>query len=88
MSTGRDDLPRRDGTLLADRRIALYRDEGGLLHAMSSVCPHRGCDVEWNGDEKAWDCPCHGSRFALDGAVLRGPAMQPLLPVEVPEEAG
>ncbi len=86
MSTGHDDLAKGEGKLLADRHIALCRDEGGNLHAMSSVCPHRGCDVEWNGDEKVWDCPCHGSRFAADGAVLRGPAMQPLPPAEVPAE--
>ncbi len=87
MSTQHDDLPKGQGKLLADRHIALYRDEGGTLHAMNSVCPHRGCDVEWNGDERAWDCPCHGSRFAADGKVLRGPAMQPLPPAEVPSEA-
>jgi Rieske Fe-S protein len=87
MSTRHDSLPKGQGTLLADERIALYRDEGGDLHAMSSVCPHRGCDVEWNGDEKVWDCPCHGSKFAADGAVLHGPATQPLPPAEVPEEA-
>jgi Rieske Fe-S protein len=88
MSTRHDDMPKGEGKLLADRRIALYRDEGGILHAMSSVCPHRGCDVEWNGDEKIWDCPCHGSRFAADGAVLRGPAMQRLPPAELPEQTG
>ena len=85
MSTLHDDLPKGQGRLLADRRIALYRDEGGTLHAMSSVCPHRGCNVEWNGGENVWDCPCHGSRFAPAGAVLRGPALQPLAPVDVPE---
>ncbi|HEY3169893.1 MAG TPA: Rieske 2Fe-2S domain-containing protein [Thermoanaerobaculia bacterium] len=84
MSTRHDDLPKGEGKLLADRRIVLYRDGGGILSAMSSVCPHRGCDVLWNGDEKVWDCPCHGSRFAPDGAVLRGPATQPLQPAEVP----
>ncbi len=85
MSTRHDDLPKGQGKLLGDRHILLYRDEGGILHAFSSVCPHRGCDVDWNGDEKVWDCPCHGSRFAPDGAVVRGPAMQPLPPASVPE---
>jgi Rieske Fe-S protein len=85
MSTRHDDLPKSEGRLLADRRIALYRDVGGKLHAISSVCPHRGCDVHWNGEEKVWDCPCHGSRFTPEGAVIRGPAAQPLAPVEVPE---
>jgi Rieske Fe-S protein len=87
MGTRHDDLPMGEGKLLADRRVVLYRDVGGNLHAMSSVCPHRGCDVQWNGDDKVWDCPCHGSRFAPDGTVIRGPAMQRLSPAEVPEEA-
>ncbi len=87
MSTQLDSLPNGEGKLLLDQRTVVYRDEGGTLHAMSSVCPHRGCDVEWNGAEKVWDCPCHGSRFAADGSVLRGPAAQPLPPAEVPKQA-
>jgi Rieske Fe-S protein len=80
-----EDLQKGQGKLLSDRHVALYRDEGGTLHATTSVCPHRGCDVEWNDVEKLWDCPCHGSRFAASGAVLRGPAVQPLAPVKIPE---
>ncbi|HEV2064680.1 MAG TPA: Rieske 2Fe-2S domain-containing protein [Thermoanaerobaculia bacterium] len=85
MSTRHDELPKGEGKLLADKHVALYRDAGGSLHASSSVCPHRGCDVDWNGQEKVWDCPCHGSRFTPEGAVIRGPAAQPLAPAEVPE---
>ena len=85
MATRHDDLPKSQGKLLTDRHVVVYRDEEGNLHAMSSVCPHRGCDVEWNGEERVWDCPCHGSRFTAEGAILRGPAMQPLAPVNVPE---
>ena len=51
---------------------------GLFSRAMSSVCPHRGCDVEWNAGGKVWACPCHGSIFAADGTVLDGPAEQPL----------
>jgi glycine/D-amino acid oxidase-like deaminating enzyme/nitrite reductase/ring-hydroxylating ferredoxin subunit len=58
--------------------VAVYRDELGVLHECSAVCPHLGCVVQWNGGEKSWDCPCHGSRFAVDGAVLNGPARTPL----------
>ncbi len=61
-------------------KVAVYRDEGGALHERSAVCTHLGCIVDWNAAEKSWDCPCHGSRFDIDGAVLAGPATKPLEP--------
>jgi 3-phenylpropionate/trans-cinnamate dioxygenase ferredoxin reductase subunit len=59
-------------------KVAAYRDQQGDLHAASAVCTHMGCLVEWNGVEKTWDCPCHGSRFDCDGHVLQGPAKRDL----------
>jgi glycine/D-amino acid oxidase-like deaminating enzyme/nitrite reductase/ring-hydroxylating ferredoxin subunit len=59
-------------------KLAAYRDEQGAVHAVSAVCPHLGCIVAWNSAEKSWDCPCHGSRFDCDGAVLDGPAVKDL----------
>jgi glycine/D-amino acid oxidase-like deaminating enzyme/nitrite reductase/ring-hydroxylating ferredoxin subunit len=58
--------------------VAAARDDGGTLHAVSARCTHLGCLVQWNGAERSWDCPCHGSRFSLDGAVLEGPAVHRL----------
>lgn len=59
--------------------IALFRDEGGGLHAFSGSCTHMGCLVRWNAGEQTWDCPCHGSRFnAAEGEVLEGPAIRGL----------
>lgn len=58
--------------------IAVLRDEQGVW-AMSTVCTHLACDIpeDWmSADELA--CPCHGSRFDRDGAVLEGPATEPL----------
>lgn len=63
--------------------VAGYRDERGAVHACSAVCPHMGCIVGWNGTDRTWDCPCHGSRFALDGSVLHGPAVQPLAALDL-----
>jgi glycine/D-amino acid oxidase-like deaminating enzyme/nitrite reductase/ring-hydroxylating ferredoxin subunit len=57
------------------KKLAVYRDERGTLHRASAVCPHLGCIVQWNSLEMSWDCPCHGSRFGLDGRVLNGPAL-------------
>lgn len=58
--------------------MAVCRDRDGQVHRLSAVCPHMGCIVAWNDGEKTWDCPCHGSRFAADGAVIAGPAEQDL----------
>jgi glycine/D-amino acid oxidase-like deaminating enzyme/nitrite reductase/ring-hydroxylating ferredoxin subunit len=58
--------------------IACYRDPDGDVHRCSAVCTHLSCLVSWNSVEKTWDCPCHGSRFDIDGHVLNGPAVSPL----------
>ena len=63
---------------LDGRKVAAYRDKKGILTVKSAVCTHMGCIVRWNGAEKTWDCPCHGSRFKCDGHVLGGPAETPL----------
>ncbi|HVF04650.1 MAG TPA: FAD-dependent oxidoreductase [Frankiaceae bacterium] len=59
-------------------KTAAYRDDDGVVHAVSARCTHLGCIVSWNGGEKSWDCPCHGSRFDVDGHVLQGPAVDDL----------
>jgi glycine/D-amino acid oxidase-like deaminating enzyme/nitrite reductase/ring-hydroxylating ferredoxin subunit len=64
-------------------RLAVYRDPAGALHAVSSVCTHLGCIVKFNAEQTSWDCPCHGSRFDVDGNVLDGPATRPLAKREV-----
>lgn len=63
-------------------KVAAYRDEAGALHLRSAVCTHAGCVVRWNALERVWDCPCHGSHFAVDGTPLQGPATAPLAEVE------
>jgi glycine/D-amino acid oxidase-like deaminating enzyme/nitrite reductase/ring-hydroxylating ferredoxin subunit len=59
-------------------QVAVYRDERGELHKVSAVCTHLGCIVAWNNAETTWDCPCHGSRFDVDGKVIQGPAVKDL----------
>jgi Rieske Fe-S protein len=59
-------------------KLAAYRDESGELHALSPICTHIRCVVAFNEAERTWDCPCHGSRFGIDGKVIRGPAKRPL----------
>jgi Rieske Fe-S protein len=63
-------------------KVAVYRDDEGVLHERSAICPHLGCVVDWNPGEKTWDCPCHGSRYHRDGHVINGPANGGLADVE------
>jgi glycine/D-amino acid oxidase-like deaminating enzyme/nitrite reductase/ring-hydroxylating ferredoxin subunit len=58
--------------------VAVARDDEGRVHAVSAACTHLGCLVAWNAAERSWDCPCHGSRFGIDGRVLHAPAVEPL----------
>ena len=56
------------------KKYGVYRHTDGTLYAVSTVCPHLGCQLQWNDDEKTWDCPCHGSRFDYTGRRLHEPA--------------
>lgn len=58
--------------------LAVFRDFDQRYVAVSPVCTHMGCIVHWNNAEKTWDCPCHGSRFSVEGAIIEGPALAPL----------
>ena len=75
-----DDLAPGEAAVLRQGagRVAAYRDPGGTLHRVSAACTHMGCTVTWNTAETTWDCPCHGSRFSVDGEILEGPALRPL----------
>jgi nitrite reductase/ring-hydroxylating ferredoxin subunit len=91
---GRVEAPARDLADLAPgegrivemnkEKIGVYRDDQGNLHAVSTVCTHRGCTVGWNSAEKTWDCPCHGSRYDPLGRVIHGPAIVNLARKKVP----
>ena len=82
-----DEIKRGEGAILRDgiKKIAAFRDEDGTLHRFSAVCPHLKCIVRWDGAEKTWDCPCHGSRFDALGHMLNGPAIADLEPCDSPE---
>jgi Rieske Fe-S protein len=56
-----------------DKKLAIYRDNDGKVTALSPVCTHAGCIVNFNPAEKSWDCPCHGGRYDLNGKVVTGP---------------
>ena len=77
------DLPNGEGKIIIadDKKVAAYKDEDGNLYTLSTKCVHMGCQVSWNGAEKTWDCPCHGSRYNYNGELIHGPAL-----ANLPEE--
>jgi Rieske Fe-S protein len=58
------------------KALIIGRVSQSELVALSSICTHQGCTVKFA--TSGISCPCHGSRFALDGTVTRGPATSPL----------
>ena len=87
-----DDLAPGHGGIVnvGGRQMAVYRDAEGRTVELSPRCTHMGCTVDWNDPGQTWDCPCHGSRFAVDGSVVHGPAKEPLERVggDAPERDG
>lgn len=77
-------IPLDSGAVMREglSKVAVYRDQAGVVHKRSAVCSHLKCIVAWNDAERSWDCACHGSRFDRFGRVLNGPAGAPLPPVE------
>ena len=72
-----DEIKNGTGAIISrgTTKIAAYRDETGKLFERSAVCTHLGCIVRFNSLEKTWDCPCHGSRFGVDGHPINAPAL-------------
>ncbi len=58
--------------------IAVYKDKNNKLHTVSSACTHIKCNIAWNNTELVWECPCHGSRFTMDGEMITAPARKDL----------
>lgn len=52
----------------------IYRIEE-CLYIVDIRCPHLGCTLKYNENERTWDCPCHGSRFSISGEIIKGPAL-------------
>ena len=67
---------------LAGKTYGLYRDAGGAWQGVRLKCTHMGCKLRFDPAEQTWECPCHGSRFTLDGQVLQGVAKRPLEPID------
>jgi glycine/D-amino acid oxidase-like deaminating enzyme/nitrite reductase/ring-hydroxylating ferredoxin subunit len=80
--------PGEGGVVRAGERVvAAFRDAAGDVHAVSPVCAHLGCYVTWNTAEETWDCPCHGSRYDIDGHAIQGPTVKDLAVKPISGEA-
>lgn len=66
-----------------DQSLGIYKNEEGTVFAVDPTCPHMGCKVAWNQSEKAWECPCHGSRFNEEGEMITGPAKKDLKKIDL-----
>lgn len=75
----RDIQPGHGGIVLWNgRKVGAYHSEDDRYYLVSTRCPHMGCQLAWNPEERSWDCPCHGSRFSYDGKRLDSPASNSL----------
>jgi glycine/D-amino acid oxidase-like deaminating enzyme/nitrite reductase/ring-hydroxylating ferredoxin subunit len=79
-------LERGAGTVadFQGEKLAIYKDQQGKVTALTPVCTHAGCYVNFNAAEQSWDCPCHGGRFDTSGKVICGPPQKDLEQVKLP----
>ena len=56
------------------KKCGVYIDDKGK-HIVSNICPHMKCNLVFNYVDKTWDCPCHASRFDIDGNIIYGPSV-------------
>ena len=61
--------------MIDGKLCGIYTDKDKKRHIVSNICPHMKCNLIFNYKDKTWDCPCHGSRFDIDGNVVFGPAV-------------
>ena len=54
----------------------IYKRKIGGIHYVKNNCPHMGCTLIFNNNDLTWDCPCHASKFDIDGNILKGPSKE------------
>ena len=79
------ELKRGEGKIVEfqGEKVAIYKDVQGKVTAVSPVCTHAGCIVNFNTAEQSWDCPCHGGRFDTSGKVICGPPQKNLAQISL-----
>ncbi|MEO5991340.1 MAG: FAD-dependent oxidoreductase, partial [Ferruginibacter sp.] len=69
-----------------NKKLAIYKDENGKLFPLNPACTHIKCEVAFNTTEKVWECPCHGSRFSINGEMYTGPARKDMEVINLHED--
>ncbi|BAZ46751.1 Rieske [2Fe-2S] domain-containing protein [Chondrocystis sp. NIES-4102] len=89
VSLGSSEELQKNGYILnKESEIIVVKDNNNKISAVSSICTHRGCTVEWQKDSSTLFCPCHNAKFATDGQVVAEPAKVALPTYQVKEENG
>jgi cytochrome b6-f complex iron-sulfur subunit len=94
-----DDLPRRGVRMVTYRvhseehdmtlinRVFIVSGSHGIT-AISPVCTHLGCFVNWDANRKEFICPCHGAKYGMLGEIISGPQPKPLMRMPLKIEQG
>lgn len=61
--------------IIDGKEYGIYIDNAGVEHKIRNLCPHMKCKLIFNNKDITWDCPCHGSRFDIDGNLIEGPSV-------------
>lgn len=69
--------------LINGKKVGIYIDENEKIHAINPICSHLGCELSFNRLEHTWDCPCHGSRFDVDGKSIETPSIENLNKIQL-----
>ncbi|HYW97448.1 MAG TPA: Rieske 2Fe-2S domain-containing protein [Bacteroidales bacterium] len=69
---------KQDGGYIYTNNIFVYNSGNENYLALSDICTHAGCSLNYNSGQEDLYCPCHGSVFSLTGSVVQGPARTPL----------
>jgi cytochrome b6-f complex iron-sulfur subunit len=79
-----DDIPPEGARLVQlPTGPVLLEKADNEVHALSAVCTHLGCTVQWHPEEKKFICPCHQGIYDFNGTVLSGPPLRPLEKLQV-----
>ncbi len=73
-----EDFPPDSITLIKEQKVFIVHAKEGYYYALSAICTHLGCIVNWKSEQNIIACPCHGSKFDKEGKIMTGPAPKSL----------